>query len=219
MNCCQEIKIIIEDSLNLNAPKCKDWHMLLYLTYQKTNDFQIKDKYKKITLISNSDTDIPDDIKKIINNDTKKLHNDLVIKVEELITSAAQYKVTVSLQPQYSLNANIIINAQSLMSNNKEIIEKSEGWIRYIAFKIVNELQLPLQLNHDLDIISTNLIRVINLLSKGLNRGEAAKELNMTERGIDYHLELGKQKLNSPNISSLVFKINKMGCVNNDITR
>ncbi|USD37313.1 MULTISPECIES: LuxR C-terminal-related transcriptional regulator [Ferrimonas] len=75
-----------------------------------------------------------------------------------------------------------------------------------------NKLSQHLSLSSFRKIRSNNKTRIIvNLTALGLSTGEISHLMNLTSRGVDYHLEKAKQRLGATNKANLVFKANQYG--------
>ncbi|WP_169308297.1 helix-turn-helix transcriptional regulator [Ferrimonas aestuarii] len=54
---------------------------------------------------------------------------------------------------------------------------------------------------------------IVNLTALGLSTGEISSLLNLTRRGVDYHLDKAKLKLGASNKANLVFKASQCGWI------
>ncbi|MBW3138250.1 hypothetical protein KUV56_01770 [Ferrimonas balearica] len=102
----------------------------------------------------------------------------------------------------------IMINDHSL--NEKDVIEKFRPGLlelnRRITGGFINEINPIL----DYQYVKPKSIKVLECLAKGQSREDAAAELHLTVRGVDYHIEILKNALSAHNIANLIYKASSL---------
>ncbi|TKB54554.1 helix-turn-helix transcriptional regulator [Ferrimonas aestuarii] len=67
--------------------------------------------------------------------------------------------------------------------------------------------------NNDLPNLKQKTLQVLKMTALGLNSNEIADVLHLTNRGVDYHLSIAKQKLGATNKPNLIFEAKNLGWV------
>lgn len=97
-----------------------------------------------------------------------------------------------------------------------ELIENSEAFSRIadsLAERIVTTLNSHTNPWVALGAISSNSHKILKLLADGMDTGEIAQEVSLTRRGVDYHIELMKELLQTKSRAHLIAKAFREGVI------
>ncbi|QIZ76641.1 helix-turn-helix transcriptional regulator [Ferrimonas lipolytica] len=109
----------------------------------------------------------------------------------------------------------------------RQFLQLSDGKGQHGLLVILTETTSPQtifmpgdKLSHKLNGVITKSTKkdhktkvIVNLTALGLNTSEISSVLNLTCRGVEYHLDKAKQKLGASNKANLVFKANQYGWI------
>ncbi|RTR39792.1 hypothetical protein EKG38_08350 [Shewanella canadensis] len=125
--------------------------------------------------------------------------------------------VTVSIScpvsPQLTGRFNLIMRQTEQVNDLLDRIDEVEVYLTRLQTKIALHHGTEINPLVDYNIISPISALILTHLANGADREEISSQLNLTLRGIDYHLSVLKQTLNARNIAQLVHEAGKLSLI------
>ncbi|USD36288.1 MULTISPECIES: LuxR C-terminal-related transcriptional regulator [Ferrimonas] len=98
--------------------------------------------------------------------------------------------------------------------SNKNQCQKLEQFSTLSALRLLrNTILKSSRPEGDSSELKLKTLQVVKMTALGLNASEIADVLHLTNRGVDYHLSLAKQKIGAINKPNLIFEARNLGWV------